>query len=80
METVPSFGGIIAIMDTHGVVVDYGHDPTVGHAFRSLNGCRWGRDAMKSDVWELFPSFEVAHEAGVAPCNVCFHGEKQNPR
>ena len=71
----------MAIKDTHGVVVAYyGVELSGPPAFHSLTGCRWGRDAMKSDAWELYPSFEVAFEAKVAPCNVCFYGEKQKPR
>ena len=71
----------MAIKDTHGVVIAYyGVEQDGPPAFHSPKGCRWGPEAMKSDAWELFPSFEVAFEGNVAPCNVCFYGEKQQPR
>ena len=33
-----------------------------------------GEAAMKTEDWELFPSLELAVDAGYQPCAKCFHG------
>ena len=72
----------MAIKDTHGVVVAYyGVELSGLPAFHRLNGCQWGRKAMRSEAWELYPSAEIAREAGVGACrhNACFGNQSKSP-
>ena len=63
-------------MDSHGVVVTW---TTEGRIHRPETGANHGQTVMHSQSWELFPSLELALQAGFKACWTCFPHRKGSP-